>query len=54
MLIGVGVLLVSLVLFVFRRKVQDKAPLGLREATPSVPGEESQTARAETPAGAAS
>lgn len=53
-LIGVGVLLVSLVLFWFRRKIQDSKPLGLREDTPSVPDEAGQTARAEAPAGAAS
>jgi amino acid transporter len=38
-LIGVGVLLISVVLFVFRRKVQDRAPIKWREPTPAVPEE---------------
>jgi amino acid transporter len=53
-LIGVGVLLVSLVLFWFRRKVQDKSALGLREQTPELPEQEKQPATAEAPAGASS
>jgi hypothetical protein len=48
-LIGVGVLLVSLVLFVFRRKVQDKASIVLREPTPSVPEEETGVLGSEAP-----
>jgi amino acid transporter len=36
-LIGVGILLFSLVLFVFRRRVQDKVPLRLREWVPATP-----------------
>jgi amino acid transporter len=35
--IGIGVLLFSIVLFVFRRAVQDRAPITLREETPDVP-----------------
>jgi amino acid transporter len=49
-LIGVGVLLFSLVLFAYRRKVQDRAPLGLREPTPSVPEEAAGFVSAEAPA----
>jgi amino acid transporter len=36
-LIGVGILLLSLVLFVIRRRVQDKVPLRLREWVPATP-----------------
>ena len=39
-LIGLGVLALSIVLFAFRRLVQDREPVHLRESTPSVPGEE--------------
>jgi amino acid transporter len=39
-LIGLGVLALSIVLFLFRRIVQDKEPVYLREPTPAVPGEE--------------
>jgi amino acid transporter len=35
--IGVGVLLLSVLLYAFRRAVQDKAPINLREETPAVP-----------------
>jgi amino acid transporter len=35
--IGIGVLLISVVLYVYRRAVQDKAPVHLREETPDVP-----------------
>jgi amino acid transporter len=35
--IGVGVLLFSILMYVFRRVVQDKAPVRLREETPAVP-----------------
>jgi amino acid transporter len=35
--IGIGVLLFSIVLFLFRRGVQDRAPIHLREDTPDVP-----------------
>jgi amino acid transporter len=36
--IGIGVLLFSIVLFLFRRIVQDKAPVRFREETPTEPG----------------
>jgi amino acid transporter len=36
-LYGVGVLLISVLLFVFRRVVQDKQPVRLREETPTMP-----------------
>jgi amino acid transporter len=39
-LIGVGVLAISVVLFLFRRIVQDREPVYLREPTPAIPGEE--------------
>jgi amino acid transporter len=39
-LIGLGVLAISIVLFLFRRIVQDKEPIYLREPTPELPGEE--------------
>jgi hypothetical protein len=39
-LIGIGVLALSIVLFLFRRMVQDREPVHLREHTPEVPGEE--------------
>jgi amino acid transporter len=39
-LIGLGVLAISIVLFLFRRIVQDREPVYLREPTPAVPGEE--------------
>jgi amino acid transporter len=35
--IGVGVLLFSILMYIFRRAVQDKAPVRLREETPQVP-----------------
>ena len=35
--IGVGVLLISVLLFVFRRRVQDKQPVHLRDDTPTMP-----------------
>jgi amino acid transporter len=38
-LIGVGILLSSLVLFVFRRRVQDRIPLRLREPVPATPAQ---------------
>jgi amino acid transporter len=37
--IGVGVLCISVVLYVYRRKVQDGLPLHFREQTPSIPEE---------------
>lgn len=37
LLIGVGVLLISVLLYVFRRVVQDRQPIHWREETPSVP-----------------
>ncbi|MFZ0088201.1 MAG: APC family permease [Solirubrobacteraceae bacterium] len=42
--IGVGVLIGSLVLFVFRRVVQDKEGVHMREDTPAVPTEEERVA----------
>ncbi|HEX5469949.1 MAG TPA: APC family permease [Gaiellaceae bacterium] len=44
--IGIGVLLFSIVLYIFRRAVQDKAPVHLREETPETPA-----AAPTTPAG---
>jgi amino acid transporter len=38
--IGIGVLAVSVVLFAFRRLVQDRKPIRLREETPKLPPEE--------------
>jgi hypothetical protein len=35
--IGIGVLLFSVVLFLFRRVVQDRAPVHLREEIPAEP-----------------
>jgi len=35
--IGVGVLLISILMYVYRRAVQDRAPVRLREETPQVP-----------------
>jgi amino acid transporter len=37
--IGIGVLLISILLFAYRRIVQDKAPLHLRDETPTVPSD---------------
>jgi hypothetical protein len=37
--IGVGVLAFSIALYVFRRVVQDRQPLNLRDKTPAVPSE---------------
>jgi amino acid transporter len=45
-LIGVAVLAVSLLLYVYRRKVQDHLPLHLRDRTPQVPDDEPQLAPA--------
>ena len=36
-LIGLAILLASIVMFLFRRLVQDRVPLQLREPTPTVP-----------------
>jgi len=38
-MIGVAVLAVSVVLYAYRRKVQDRLPLRLREAAPRTPDE---------------
>ncbi|NUR75750.1 MAG: APC family permease [Thermoleophilia bacterium] len=38
--IGIGVLCLSVVLYAFRRTVQDHQPIHLREETPKLPGEE--------------
>ena len=35
--IGIGVLLISVLLFVYRRAVQDRAPIKLREDAPATP-----------------
>jgi hypothetical protein len=37
LLIGVGVLLISVLLYFFRRVVQDRQSIVLREETPAVP-----------------
>lgn len=37
LMIGIGILLVSVLLFIYRRTVQDRKPITLREATPEVP-----------------
>jgi len=37
--IGIGILVISLVLYVYRRVVQDKLPIHLREETPTMPPE---------------
>jgi hypothetical protein len=39
LLVGVGVLLISVVLYIFRRVVQDRKSITLREDTPSTPPE---------------
>jgi hypothetical protein len=38
-LIGVGVLAISIVAYLFRKLVQDKQPVHLRESTPQYPSE---------------
>lgn len=48
--IGVGVLAFSIVLFVYRRVVQDKKPLALREEVPATPTEEAAGTPVGTPA----
>jgi amino acid transporter len=47
--IGVGVLAVGLLLYIWRHVVEDRAPLRLREETPTMPPE-AQPAAAATPA----
>ena len=37
--IGIGILVASVLLYIFRRLVQDKRPVHLREETPKMPGE---------------
>jgi amino acid transporter len=50
-LIGAGVLCISILLYVYRRKVQDGLPLHWREATPAMPDRDSRRPAAElTPA----
>ena len=44
--IGIGVLLFSILLYVFRRAVQDKEPVHLREETPDAPAAEATSAPA--------
>lgn len=46
--IAVGILAASVLLFVFRRVVQDRGSLALREATPALPAPDSTAATAET------
>jgi len=48
---GLGVLAISIVLFVFRRVVQDREPLRLREDPPSVPAATQQTSEGVAAAG---
>ena len=47
--IGVGILFASLLLFVFRRVVQDGEPVHMREETPTVPSERERAELAGTP-----
>src|SRR5207249_10742213 len=47
--IGVGILVGSVLLFFFRRVVQDKHPIHLREETPKLPGEPVARAAAGVP-----
>jgi len=49
--IGVGVLAFSIVLFAYRRVVQDKQPIRLREETPQMPEEVPSTAVPAPPTG---
>jgi amino acid transporter len=49
--IGFAVLAASILLFFFRRLVQDREPVGLREQTPDVPEATQQTAEGVTAAG---
>jgi amino acid transporter len=51
--IGIAVLVGSLILFVYRRVVQDKEGVHMREEVPQMPDAEEQAALMETPAGAA-
>jgi amino acid transporter len=48
--IGVGILVGSVLLYIFRRVVQDKQPIHLREETPKLPGEPVAPAVAGVPA----
>ena len=48
--IGVGVLAFSIALYLFRRVVQDRQPIRLREETPKLPAQDTQRALAEVPA----
>lgn len=47
LLVGIGVLLISVVLFIYRRAVQDRQPLTFNEATPSEPSAEQRMALAQ-------
>jgi hypothetical protein len=38
-LVGLGILAIALVMFAYRRLVQDRTPLRLREVTPRLPEE---------------
>jgi amino acid transporter len=49
--IGIGVLLISILLFAYRRIVQDKAPLHLREETPTMPPDTTSPTRTAAPIG---
>jgi hypothetical protein len=51
--IGIGVLIGSLVLFVWRHVVQDKEGVRMREEVPQMPDAEEQAALMDTPASAA-
>jgi amino acid transporter len=48
--IGLGVLAVGLLLFIYRRVVEDKEGVHLREETPTMPADAAPTAPAPTPA----
>jgi amino acid transporter len=45
LLIGIGILLVSVLLFIYRRTVQDRQPITLREETPEVPAQPEMAVR---------
>jgi amino acid transporter len=46
LMIGIGILLISVLLFLYRRVVQDKHPVTLREETPTVPEQTEATVSA--------
>jgi amino acid transporter len=49
--IGIGLLLISILLFAYRRVVQDKTPLRLREETPTMPPDAASPTRTAAPIG---